>query len=43
MAKQKKTGFGTYITTLAKSNSLMGLLRRKAMDRARSPMVEFSG
>lgn len=28
---------------LAKSNSLMGLLRRKAMDRARSPMVEFSG
>lgn len=28
---------------LAKSNSLMGLLRRKVMDRARSPMVEFSG
>lgn len=28
---------------LAKSNPLMGLLRRKAMDHARSPMVEFSG
>lgn len=28
---------------LAKSNTLMGLLRRKAIDRAKNPMVEFSG